>query len=206
MAILKNIILDLGGVLLDIDYYKTEKAFIALGFTQFKEMYNQYQSDVVFSQLEKGTISNEDFYNYLIKVAEGSISREQIDNAWNAMLLNFREESLSFLTQLNEKYKVYLLSNTNAIHLHAFSHIFKKQTGKKSLDDFFTKAYYSHYVGLRKPDEDIFEFVLNDAGILAEESLFIDDSFNNINTAKNMGFVTHLLLPGEKIEGLPYFV
>jgi len=206
MAILKNIILDLGGVLLDIDYYKTEKAFIALGFTQFKEMYNQYQSDVVFSQLEKGTISNDDFYDYLIKVAEGSISREQIDNAWNAMLLNFREESLSFLTQLNEKYKVYLLSNTNAIHLHAFSHIFKKQTGKKSLDDLFTKAYYSHYVGLRKPDEDIFEFVLNDAGIQASESLFIDDSFNNINTAKNMGFVTHLLLPGEKIEELPCFV
>jgi glucose-1-phosphatase len=202
MANLKNIIFDLGGVLLNIDYYKTENAFKELGFTQFEEMYNQYKSDVVFSQLEKGTISNEDFYSYMIQTGEGKINSEQIEHAWNAMLLDFREESLSFLVQLAKKYKIFLLSNTNAIHLHSFSAIFQKQTGHASLDNYFTKAYYSHQVGLRKPDEDIFEYVLNDAQITAAESLFIDDSFNNINTAKNMGFATHLLLPGEKVEAL----
>ena len=206
MGNLKNIIFDLGGVLLNIDYYKTEKAFIALGFTEFTEMYNQYQSDVVFTRLEKGTINNDDFYNYMIKAAVGNITREQIETAWNAMLLDFRKESLSLLEQISKKYKIYLLSNTNAIHLQALSAVFTKQTGKASLDDYFTKAYYSHKIRLRKPNEDIFEFVLNDAGVAAAESLFIDDSVNNINTAMRMGFKTHLLLPGEMVEKLPYFL
>ena len=206
MSNLKNIIFDLGGVLLNIDYYKTEKAFVALGFTEFTEMYNQYQSDVVFTRLEKGTISNDDFYNYMIKAAVGNITREQIETAWNAMLLDFRKESLSFLKQISKSYKVYLLSNTNAIHLQAFSAIFTEQTGEATLDDYFTKAYYSHKLGLRKPNEDIFEFVSSDAGVVAAESLFIDDSVNNIDTALRMGFKTHLLLPGEMVEELPYFL
>ncbi len=206
MAILKNIIFDLGGVLLNIDYYKTEKAFHQLGFAQFKEMYSQYSSDAVFTKLETGTISNDSFYDYMIKMANGKINREDISMAWNAMLLDFREESLVFLQQLGKRYELYLLSNTNAIHKEVFNKIFTSQTGQPQLDDYFKKAYYSHKVGMRKPEEDIFKFVLADAGIAAAESLFIDDSYNNINTAKTLGFATHLLVPGEKIEDLSYSI
>jgi len=204
MALLKNIILDLGGVLLNIDYHKTEKAFAALGFSDFNKMYTQYTADKVFARLETGAISNDDFYNYMIAAANGTIDQEQVKNAWNEMLLDFRTGTLDFLTQLGNEYPLFLLSNTNAIHLEAFREIFIKQTGFAAIDQFFRKAYYSHEVGLRKPDNDIFEYVLKDADLQAEETLFIDDSFNNINTAASMGFKTHLLQPEEKIEALLY--
>ena len=204
MAAIKNLILDLGGVLLDIDYHKTEKAFIEMGFEAFNKMYTQYSADEIFAKLEMGTISNADFYKYMIGAAPANISESQVYSAWTAMLMDFRVETINFLEELRSRFPLYLLSNTNAIHLDAFGEIFSRQTGRPLLDELFTKAYYSHQVGLRKPNKDIFEFVLEDAGIKAEDTLFIDDSYNNINTAKAMGFQTHLLLPGEKLENLNY--
>jgi glucose-1-phosphatase len=204
MAALKNIIFDLGGVLLNIDYNKTKLSFEELGFNDFDHMYSQYSADMLFSQLETGKISNEHFCDYLVKKAGGKINADQICTAWNAMLLDFRKDSLGFLEQLSKTYRLYLLSNTNAIHLQAFGEIFTRETGKASLNDYFTKAYYSNEIGLRKPNEDVFEFVLKDAGITAAESLFIDDSYNNIETAQKLGFKTHLLLSGETIEELHY--
>jgi glucose-1-phosphatase len=204
MASLKNIIFDLGGVLLNIDYYKTKNSFTELGFGNFNEMYTQYSADMLFSDLEMGKISNDDFIERLIKVGGGKINSGQVKKAWNAMLLDFRVPSLDFLEELSKKYRLYLLSNTNAIHLEAFKEIFTTETGKPSLDTYFTKAYYSNMVGYRKPNEDIFEFILKDAGINAAETLFIDDSYNNIEAAKKLGFQTHLLLAEEKIEELRY--
>ena len=204
MAELKNIVFDLGGVLLNIDYNKTESSFKELGFANFNEMYSQYSADMLFSDLETGKSTNDNFYRRLEEAGKGNVSQEQIMTAWNAMLLNFRVPSLQFLEELSKKYRLYLLSNTNAIHLAAFNAIFQKETGKDSLDAYFTKAYYSNKIGLRKHNEDVFEFVLKDAHIKAEETLFIDDSFNNIETAKKLGFKTHLLLPAEKIEDLDY--
>lgn len=204
MASLKNIIFDLGGVLLNIDYYKTKNSFLELGFSNFDEMYTQYSADTLFSDLETGKISNDDFLERLVKAAEGKINSDQIRKAWNAMLLDFRVPSLDFLEELSKNYRLYLLSNTNAIHIEAFKEIFTRETGKPSLDAYFTKAYYSNLVGFRKPNEDIFEFILKDAGINATETLFIDDSYNNIEAAKKLGFRTHLLLAEEKIEELRY--
>jgi len=204
MPELKNIVFDLGGVLLDIDYGKTKLSFEELGFNQFDQMYTQYSADMLFSDLETGRISNDHFYDYLVKKAGGKINKEQISRAWNAMLGNFRVPSLDFLEELSKKFRLYLLSNTNAIHLEAFNEIFRRETGKASLDAYFTKAYYSNNIGYRKPNEDVFEFILKDAGIKAGETLFIDDSYNNIETAKKLGFKTHLLLAGEKIESLNY--
>lgn len=204
MPELKNIVFDLGGVLLDIDYGKTKHSFEELGFNQFDKMYTQYSADMLFSDLETGNISNDHFLEYLVKAADGKITPAQITRAWNAMLGSFRIPSLDFLEVLSKKFRLYLLSNTNAIHLQAFNEAFKKETGKASLDAYFTRAYYSSNIGYRKPNEDVFEFILKDAGIKADETLFIDDSFNNIETAKKLGFKTHLLLAGEKIEGLEY--
>ena len=202
MAQTKNIIFDLGGVLLNLDYTKTLQAFKDLGYLNFEEMYNQYQADALFENLEIGHISEDEFYKLMMDHRKENISREAIAAAWNKMLLSFRLESLAFLQQLSKHYKLYLLSNTNAIHLQAFNEIFHRETDFPSLDSFFTKAYYSHKINLRKPGKEIFEFVLQDADIKAEETLFIDDSFNNIDTARNLGFKVHLLQPGEKVEEL----
>lgn len=204
MNSIKNIIFDLGGVLLNIDYNKTTTAFKNLGYTDFEKMYSMIKANNVFDNLETGHLTESSFYEYMLGSADTRVSENEITNAWNAMLLDFRTESLQFLKQLSQQHNLFLLSNTNQIHKAAFELNLKKQTGYPTLDVFFTKAYYSHLVGMRKPNEDIFKFVLDDSGIIASETLFIDDLYNNIATAANLGFKIHQLLPGEKIEDLDY--
>ena len=204
MSAIKNVIFDLGGVLLNIDYNRTTNAFKELGYTDFENMYSMLKGNNVFDNLETGDITEDEFYQYMTGAAAGAVSNQQVQDAWNAMLLDFRTESLRHLLLLREKQKIFLLSNTNIIHKKAFDQLFMQQTGIPSLDDYFDKAYYSQKVGLRKPNADIFEFVLNDAGIKAGESFYIDDLPPNIETARKLGFKTHLLLPGEKIENLRY--
>ncbi len=204
MPVLRNIIFDLGAVLINIDYKKTEKAFIELGFDNFSDMYNQFAANEIFEKLETGKISNNDFYSTIINICKNPISAVQIKHAWNEILLDWRTESLHYLKALSQQYKLYLLSNTNAIHQEAFFESLKIETGITNFNAFFTKAYYSHEIHLRKPNNDVFDFVAKDAQLNIEETLFIDDSYNNINTAKSMGFKTHLLLPHEKIENLEY--
>ncbi len=204
MAKLKNIILDLGGVLMNIDYNNTSDAFIKLGVKDFKSMYGQFSADELFSSFETGAITQAQFLKTMIARDE-TLTAESITLAWNAMLLDFRLESLDFLERLADRYTLYLLSNTNIIHKTSFDEIFARETGKKSIDEYFTKVYYSHLVGLRKPNDDIFTYLLADAGIKAEETLFIDDSANNIEAARKLGIRSHLLLPNEKIENLEIF-
>ena len=204
MADLKNIIFDLGGVLINIDYKKTERAFIGLGFENFEAMYSQFSADAIFEKLETGKITNKDFYDKLISLSDNTITANQIKNAWNELILDWRVKSLDFLEMLSPKYKLFLLSNTNAIHHEYFINSLNHETNRTEIDSLFTKAYYSHEIHLRKPNTDIFEFVAKDANIKIEETLFIDDSYNNIETAKELGFKTHLLLEKERIENLKY--
>ena len=187
---------------MNLDYNKTSTAFKELGFGNFDAMYSQFKADELFEKLETGKVSEQDFFMVLQKVADKPISNEQIISAWCAMLLDFRVKSLDHLKILSKNYKLYLLSNTNVIHFKAFHKIFDTQFGGGFLDDYFTKAYYSHCIGLRKPHREIYEFVVKDAGISAEETLFIDDSFPNLAAAIEMGMKTHLLLPQERIEQL----
>lgn len=201
---LKNILFDMGNVLFSIDYKKTEDAFVALGYGNFSEMYSQFTADDLFEKLETGKISTEEFYTKLIAAHPNEINKEQITTAWNGMLLHWRMESLAFLKTLAKEYNLYLLSNTNEIHLTAVNDLLKQQTGKESIDDLFIKAYYSNKINLRKPNKDVYEFIAKDAGIDPEETLFIDDLENNIEAAAQVGYKTHLLLASETIEGLDY--
>ena len=202
MATTKNIIFDLGGVLLDIDYQKTIDAFKNLGILNFEEMFSQFKADELFEKLETGEVTEVDFYSAIKKRTGVPLKNEEIDHAWNALILNFRTQSLEVLEKLSATYKLYLLSNTNSIHLKYFKKLFTKETGKTLLDAYFVKAWYSNEVGLRKPGREIFEFVLQDENLQAAETLFIDDTFINIETAQKLGFKTHHLLPIEKIEML----
>lgn len=202
MAEIKNIILDLGGVLIDLDFEKSTQNFRELGFPHFEKMYSQFKVDQLFEKLEVGSISEEDFYTVLLKVGNEGSRADDIKFSWNSLLLDFRLSSLEFLASLKKNYRLFLLSNTNSIHFTAFNEILSRQTGFANLEPYFEKTYYSHLLGLRKPNRDIFDFVLKDAGLHAPETLFVDDTRNNIETAGLMGFQTHLLLPGERIEDL----
>ena len=200
MAATKNIIFDLGGVLLDIDYQKTIDAFEKLGLQHFEAMFSQFKADALFEKLETGHISETDFYAAVKQRSELPLSNIEIDDAWNALILNFRTGSLQLLEQLAANYKLYLLSNTNSIHLKYFKKLFTRETGKPFLDAYFIKAWYSNEVGLRKPGAEIFEYVLQEENLKAAETLFIDDTLMNIETAQGLGFKTHHLLPTERIE------
>ena len=204
MAVIKNIIFDLGGVLLNIDYKKTENAFEDLGYSNFEKMYSQFSADELFIKLETGKINNTDFLKVLTDSHIRSVTPAEVIKAWNSMLLDWRQESLMFLNELSKNYKIFLLSNTNEIHAEAFNRVLKTQTGMASIDHLFTKAWYSHKIHFRKPNANVFEFVLKDACISANETLFIDDSENNIETAASLGFKTHVLVKGERIENLNY--
>lgn len=205
MTEIKNIIFDLGGVLLNIDFNKSIEAFSKLGIENFEEMFSQIHADSLFKKLETGSVGEQDFYDAIKKRTRDHITATEIADAWNALILDFRTDSLHFLDQLSGKYKLYLLSNTNSIHHSYFQQILKRQTGRPSLDSYFTKAWYSQNLGLRKPGEAIYKFILEDGGLEAKESLFIDDTLPNIETAVNLGFKAHHLKRGERIEQLPYF-
>lgn len=199
---IKNIIFDLGGVLLDIDYKKTTAAFEAIGYRDFEKMFSQYKLSPMFEDLETGKIPEDEFLENLIRLSTLSVTRKAVLDAWNAMLLEFRTESLVNLTELSGKYELYLLSNTNSIHISAFRKIFTRDTGKPTLDDYFRKAWYSHEIGLRKPYREVYEFVLREGNMEPGETFFIDDTTSNIEMANEIGIRTHLLKPGERIGQL----
>ena len=201
MAI-KNIIFDLGGVLLNIDFNKTKKAFENLGVKDFDSFYTKDSANPVFEALETGDISAEEFYAALQKHCTAGTSFSQIKAAWNEILIDFRKESIAALPELATRYTIYLLSNTNSIHHAAFTAMFEKEFNGKNFDSHFTRAYYSHTLQKRKPYPETYSYVINDAGMIEAETLFIDDSFANIEGADKAGLQTKLLLPEERIEML----
>jgi putative hydrolase of the HAD superfamily len=202
MPVYKNIIFDLGGVLLDINYQLAIDAFEQLGFPEFENMYSQLTADQLFRKLEKGEVTPDEFYAVMQQAGPSGITRQQIKHAWNSLILSFRRTSIDHLRTLREKYSLFLLSNTNKIHHEYFSRIFDGEIGYGTLEGLFSKAYLSFEIGMRKPDAEIYERVLNDVCISPAETLFIDDSLPNIEAAAALGIGVHWLQPGERIEDL----
>jgi epoxide hydrolase-like predicted phosphatase len=185
----KSIIFDLGGVILNIDFKKTSAAFTALGVQDFDQYFTQYHSNPLFKQLETGAIVNNSFYDNVRSAASIAADNTAIDTAWNAMLLDFPPARIERLKELSKKYRLFLFSNTNAIHHAAFLHQFYAQFGF-NFDTIFEKAFYSHLVGYRKPDIEAFEYVIRQADVKAEETVFIDDTLPNIESAAKVGLQT----------------
>lgn len=197
---IKHIIFDLGGVLLNIDYNLTERAFVDAGITNFGELYAQLAQTPLFDDLETGKIGTDEFVEALQKVSSVAITREEVLSAWNAMLLDFPVRRLQLLQQLRLYYDLVLLSNTNEIHEESFNKILMSDRGIPNIGVFFDRVYFSHRVGLRKPDRAIFERILEECSFKPEHTLFIDDSPQHIATAKELGIQTIYLEKGMTIE------
>ena len=196
MQQIKNIIFDLGGIFLNIDYPKTEKAFINLGITNFPELYNQHYASDLFELLETGKITPAEFYKQFAALSPVPVSDIQIKEAWNAMLGTFPPERIDWLQQIKNRYNIYLFSNTNKIHHEAFTQTFAQLPGNNDFDSYFVKAWYSHTIGLRKPYAASFRHVLSLENLDATETLFIDDTYKNIEGAQEAGLQTiHLVAP-----------
>src|SRR5664279_3423269 len=135
-------IFDLGGVILNIDYHLTRAAFEDIGVKNFHEMYSQADANDLFKDLETGKISEDSFYTELNASTGIDLPTKKIQYAWNAMLLTFREKSLQFIKELKPKYKLFLLSNTNHIHLKEFRKIYGGAERAQPFEAFFDKVYY----------------------------------------------------------------
>ncbi len=199
---IRNLLLDLGGVLIDVDYHRTARAFEALGAQQFVQLYSQQHATPEFEELEIGKLADEEFITRMQTRCTPGTTKEQVEEAWNAILLDFRMETIDYLPVLKKRYRLFLLSNTNSIHHRAFEKKFREQTGLESLDLFFDRALYSHKIGMRKPHESTYRKVLEMLDIRAGETLFIDDSPVNISPAEQVGIRTHLLKPDERLSGI----
>lgn len=192
----KNIIFDLGGVLLNIDFKLTSNAFKNLGVTHFDEMFTQHFSNPLFELLETGKIDEAAFYEAFRKEAGLPLTDVQIQTAWNALLLDFPPERIEWLEKIASRYRIFLFSNTNQIHYDCFIRNFSNSFDGKHFNDFFEKAYYSQFLGLRKPYPDSFQAIVKEQEILPAETLFIDDTYKNIEAANQLGFQTiHLQSP-----------
>lgn len=187
------IIFDLGGVILNIDYQLPVKAFKALGIDDFSKHFSQATQTTLLDDYETGRISSEAFVEEVSKFVNPGTTEEQIRAAWNSILLDLPEQRLFCLEKAAENHRIFLLSNTNEIHIDTFNRYLLETYRLPSLEPFFEKRYFSYEVGLRKPDMQIFEHVLADAALRPESTLFIDDSIQHIQAAAELGINTYHL-------------
>ena len=192
---IKNIIFDLGGVIINIDYNKSTEAMRKLSRTGSAIEFSQKQQSNLFDLYETGTSTCHQFRDQLRQEYNLEATDEQIDEAWNAMLLDIPAERIELLRELDKTHRLFLLSNTNAIHLIAFNKIVADSFTIPSLDSLFEKTYYSHLIGQRKPDAVVFEQIVQENNLNKAETLFIDDSIQHIVSAKEVGLQTLHLAP-----------
>ncbi|MBL7884313.1 MAG: HAD family phosphatase [Bacteroidia bacterium] len=197
-----NIIFDLGGVILNIDYNLSVQAFEKLGLNQFDSHFSQAKQKELFDLYEKGHISSTEFRNQLKKQLNENVTDKDIDNAWNSLLLDLPKERLLLLEEIQKTHRTFLLSNTNEIHILEFNNYLAKTFDIPNLSGYFEKAYLSYEIGMRKPDAEIFEFVINQNKLNPLETLFIDDSIQHIESADALGIQTHWLKSGTTILDL----
>lgn len=195
---IKNIIFDLGGVIINIDHNKAISSFQQLLGNDFNELEQNLTANNILEKYETSAISTNEFIS-IFKKFKPALTNQEIIDAWNSMLLEIPQERILIIRKLARKHRVFLLSNTNEIHLNNINQHVKDEFGFNEMSSLFEKAYYSHEMGLRKPNPNIFEEILIDKNLVPKETLFIDDSEEHIISAKLLNLETHHLLATENI-------
>ena len=200
MSNIKNLIFDLGNVLYDIDFKKMNAAFASIGIEGMDKHFTLNKSHPLFLDLELGFVNEQAFYEGVRALANLTLSNEQIQFAWNALLVGFRKNSIEWIKQNNTKFNIFLYSNTNQIHHDFFIAEFETKVAAYPFVSLFKKTYYSHEMGMRKPDPASFTYILEKEGLLAAETLFIDDNEPNILAAASVGLKVLHLKEGMRVE------
>jgi epoxide hydrolase-like predicted phosphatase len=192
----KNIIFDWGGVITDLHIDSIIHAFKNLGYHHFDASFAQHVDQNYFLRFETGKIEEQEFLKTLRKHLNPEVTDTQILDAWNSILGDLPAERWTILNEVKKAYRIFLLSNTNSLHVSYYSGKLSTLYGRNGFDHLFEKTYYSHLLGMRKPDRNIYEFVLHDSRLEPGETFFIDDNPENIATARELGIKAyHLAAP-----------
>jgi len=185
-----TLIFDFGGVLINLDLNRCIQKFKDLGVNNLENNLNNYGQKGIFLEFEKGLIDIPTFRDEIRKLAGKPLKDNEIDEAWCAFLCNIPDYKIELLLQLKKKFRLLLLSNTNPLHIEISARDEFARFGQ-TMQSLFDKCYFSYEMKMVKPDAEIFEALLADAGLTAEECLFLDDGEKNILQAEKMGIQTY---------------
>lgn len=197
----KALILDFGGVIYQISHMQQFETFSRLGINNFFELYSHTLQSPLFADFECGKFNPDTFRKTLNKLMGKKMNPQEIDRAWNSILVGFPRENVLFLEKLSKRYKLYLLSNTNSIHYDVYINEFTNKFGY-NFNTLFEKVFWSFKVGMRKPNADIYQYVKSEIGINHNEMLFIDDTKTNTEAAIKNGIPSLWLAPDKKLSDL----
>lgn len=205
MENIRNLIFDLGNVILNIDTKLSEIAFAKYGMNDFEKLYTLASQNELFDRLEVGSITENEFYDEFRRVTGCKLDNKTLEQCWDALIMDFPSARIEMLKRLkNEgKYRTFILSNTNIIHYRFYTAMLKRTRGVDGLESLVEHAYFSHEIGLKKPNRDIFDYVVEHSHIKPEESIFIDDNEANIKAANALGFNT-IFLKDNDMENLKF--
>lgn len=198
---IRNLIFDLGNVLIDLDPKRTREEFRRLGLKDEADFFGGRASMELMLRFERGQASPEEFRNAVISSMTGNVTPDQVDAAWNAMLLEFPEHRVELLKKLRRSYRIFLLSNSNHIHYIAYTKDFMKRYGFP-MNELFDKMWFSQNIGISKPDPGVYRYVLSEGWLHPEEPLFIDDTLANVEAARKAGIQGWHLRPGVDVSEL----
>ncbi|MDH6356177.1 HAD superfamily hydrolase (TIGR01509 family) [Parabacteroides sp. PF5-9] len=194
---IKNIVFDLGGVIIDLDREKAVRHFEQIGVTDAEALIDAYEQKGIFLEVEDGRIDAEEFRRKLSVHTGKQLSLEDVTNAWLGFVVDVPQYKLDYILSLRKMYKVYLLSNTNPILQLQWAQTPRFTAAGRPLNDYFDKLYTSYEIGVTKPDRRIFEYMIADSGMIPAETLFVDDGKSNIEVGKSFGFQTYMPVNGE---------
>ena len=198
---IKNLLFDLGGVIMDIRRLNCVKSFERIGMTDADSFLGEYAQKGPFLLLEEGAITPGQFRDEVRKLIKGDVTDEQIDSAFCDFLIGIPHHRLETLRELKTRYGIYMLSTTNPIMWHSRIAEEFRQEGY-DINYYFDEIVTSFEARSIKPDRLIFETVITKCGINPEETLFLDDSQKNLDAAAQLGFKTALVTPGSEFIDL----
>jgi putative hydrolase of the HAD superfamily len=196
---IEALVFDFGNVIINIDVERTIEAFAALTQRPMSRVKTVFEEDQIFRRYETGLFQDTEFRDIIRQALGFPFSDQEIDSAWNALLLNVPKERITLIENLKTRYPVYLLSNTNNIHIEACNKYFKANFGIPTVRSLFSKAFYSYEMELWKPEKAIYKTLLNEIGKEPNQVLFVDDNDSNIKAASEIGIQTLHLIPPDDI-------
>ena len=196
---LKNLIFDLGDVIIPIDLTAPVRNFAMLANMPEEEVRAIWKEHDLLDQYETGLIDDDSFRQHVRRLLRNRTDAsdtktvtadrwadEVIDTAWNTVLLDLPVERIERIRELKADYRLFLLSNTSPIHIRQVNTVLT-QLNQPTLEQLFERVFYSYAVRMAKPSPDIYRHVLTEAGLVAEETVFFDDNAANIRAAAALG-------------------